>query len=505
MSRFVLAAALLLLWLPLAIVRAGEPRGPLPAGALVRCQADGAVHAVAVAGDGQTFAIAAAVRDKETGKPCTLLCLGEKAGKWSRQWYAPERSTRALAFSRDGKVLASGGSDWMVRLWDTATGHPLTRLVGHTDEIRALVFSPDGKVLASTADRDRTIYLWDSATGRELHQLRGRTAILAIAFSADGQTIAAVGENGKVSLYHTGTGRWLGQYALRGEAHLAALSPDGQTVAMAIGNGTVGLWSTETNQALHALQSDELKAVQLVFSPDGRVLAACDRSVIRLWETASGQLLAEHRGHSGALHALAFSRDGRLLVSASEDGAVLLWDLTFGAATASVPRDLTQLWEELAAIDATEGHRALWKLTRVPEKAVPLLRQQLQMVVSSDPDHLSKLIANLDHDSFAIREKASHELRALGRRAEPALRQALKDQPALEVRRRVEALLVHLDERQRPVGLAPDQLGRLRAVQALEQIGSREARKVLEAMADGDSSSPLPRAARTALTRMKNP
>jgi hypothetical protein len=246
-------------------------------------------------------------------------------------------------------------------------------------------------------------------------------------------------------------------------------------------------------------------ALGLVFSPDDRLLAGFDREKVRVWETATGQQLDEFRGHQGPLQALAFAGNGSSLASGSTDAA-LVWDLTGGAALPGVPaRDLAaaeldQLGNDLAGEDASRARRSLWTLTTVPQKAVPLLQQRLQWP-PFDPRYIRKLIADLDDDAFAVRQKASRDLGSLGSKAEPYLRETLRGQPSLEVQRRVEDLLESLE--QRPLQIPIDELGRLRAVQALEQIGTLEARRVLREVAQRDSSARLTQDARVALQRLE--
>ena len=153
----------------------------------------------------------------------------------------------ALAYSPDGKVIASGSWDKTVRLWDAATGQALKTLSGHTAEVLALAYSPDGKVIASGSG-DNTVRLWDAATGQELKTLSGHTdSVSALAYSPDGKVIASGSWDNTVRLWDAATGQELN--TLSGHtASVSALaySPDGKVIASGSGDQTVRLWDAAT-------------------------------------------------------------------------------------------------------------------------------------------------------------------------------------------------------------------------------------------------------------------
>ena len=158
------------------------------------------------------------------------------------------------------------------------------------------------------------------------------------------------------------------------------------------------------------------------------------------------------------------------------------------------------MWADLAGADAGKAYRAIRALIAAPEQAVPFLGRRLRQISVPDPRQLARLIAELDAEEFTTREKATRELKSLGRLARPALKQALAGQLSLEVRRRVEALLQSLE----PSVLSAEELRGCRAVEALEHIGSAEVRKVLAQLArEGPVLSLLARDAREALERLK--
>lgn len=135
-----------------------------------------------------------------------------------------------------------------------------------------------------------------------------------------------------------------------------------------------------------------------------------------------------------------------------------------------------------------------------PEQALPLLRERLKPDPRSTPEDIRRLIADLDSSRFAVREKAGRALATLGTEALPALRQTLEDRPPLEVRRRIELLLIRIEQ---PVVLDTQQLREVRAVQVLERIGNAEARQLLQRLADGAPGSRLTQEARSAVERLR--
>ncbi len=284
--------------------------------------------AVAFSPDGRTLASGSSAGielwDVETGSQIAAM----SEGTWGIE---------ALAISPDGRSLAVGVSGSSIQLWDVETATRAATLEGHKDRVRSLAYSPDGRTLASASD-DHTVKLWDVASASIVTTFEGHESwVYSVDFSPDGSLLASVSDN--IKLWDIDTGQAttfsLGDRSapLSGSV---SFSPDGRMVAVESVDGAT-LLEVATGNAATLATGHTYGPLSVALSPDGTTLASsANYDEVHLWDVATGRVTATLQGHAGRLNSVDFSPDGATLASGASDRTIKLWDVTTGAEVATL-------------------------------------------------------------------------------------------------------------------------------------------------------------------------
>ncbi|MDJ0547443.1 MAG: serine/threonine-protein kinase [Microcystis sp. M53601_WE4] len=237
----------------------------------------------------------------------------------------------SLAYSPDGRYLASGSSDKTIKIWETATGTELRTLTGHSMTVWSVAYSPDGRYLAS-GSLDKTIKIWEVATGK-VRTLTGHyMTFWSVAYSPDGRYLASGSSDKTIKIWETATGKELRTLAGHSKGVWSVVySPDGRYLASGSSDKTIKIWEVATGQELRTLTGQSEGVLSVAYSPDGRYLASgIGDGAIKIWEVATVRELRTPTRHSEVVRSVAYSPDGRYLASGSQDKTIKIWEVATG-------------------------------------------------------------------------------------------------------------------------------------------------------------------------------
>jgi len=393
----------------------------------------------------------------------------------------PDGSFILQSVTPEGKTIALGGGTGNVVVMDGHTGKVLQTLQAGGDAIYGAAFTPDGRKLVVCHSQDNMIRVWDLVAGKVVHTYSFLDA------PDPGRPPAGGGR----PVYYN------------------AVSPDRRLIALGSQFRFLEVRDLLTGEVLQRVNDLPDGVCPMAFSPDGRTLAwaGWKSATVHLIEVATGRERHSFPGKIGRVIPLSFTADGTALVAGADDTTALVWDLTGRLAAKDTwgrsltTADLDAAWADLAGDDALKAYRTVQKLSGSAKDAIPYLGRRLRPVPAADETRLTRLIADLDSEDFAVRENATKELEKLEDTALGRLRKALAGEPSAEARRRLELLVRRqADQSRNPT---PERRRVLRCLEVLERIGTPEAAAVLETLAKGAPGASLTEDAKAALGRMK--
>jgi WD40 repeat protein/transcriptional regulator with XRE-family HTH domain len=352
----------------------------------------------------------------------TFWAAGSSRGEvhvWRKEGYAlhlawqahTDTVERALAFSPDERLLASGSWDGTIKLWDVEYG-TLLWTGWHADIVESLAFAPNGQMIASCGD-DATIRLWDARSGVNVQTITVQGgAVDCVAWSPDGTQLASGGFDGRIRVWELhGTQSATCVQTLSEHTHFVvglAWSPDGAHLASGSCDRTVKVWDVASGYVCQTLSGHTDHVYATAWSPDGRTVASAGLDgTIWLWDVKRGSYRTALHGHTGHVYSIAFTPDSRSLLSGSEDRTLRVWDVESGQCVHIIQGYAVSLYDVAWSPDGTQlvsgGTDTLVTLWDVADRTPPRVLRGHSRVVQGvvwSPD--GRLLASSGRDN-AIR------------------------------------------------------------------------------------------------------
>ncbi|EAZ90862.1 nSTAND1 domain-containing NTPase [Crocosphaera chwakensis] len=267
----------------------------------------------------------------------TIKLWNLETGELIRTLKGQNDTISSISFNGNSKILASSSINHnIIEIWNLETGKVIRTLKEHNEGVQSVSFSFDGKTLASGSN-DNTIKLWDVKTGEVIHTLKGHNEpISSVSFSPNGKILASGSDDNTVKLWNLETGeliRTLKGHNDSGFVTSLSFSPNGQLLASGSNgskNGSIILWNIKTGQIIKNLENREVTIWSVSFSPDGKSLASgsgSDDNTVKLWDIETGELIRTLKGHNDRVRSVSFSPDSKTLASSSDDGRIQFWNV----------------------------------------------------------------------------------------------------------------------------------------------------------------------------------
>lgn len=320
----------------------------------------------------------------------------------------PQESMTCLSFSPDGKTILAGYSHGHFKLWDRDTNKlivtsegTLGRPLGDTT---SLVFAPDGTSFISSSG-EQTIRLWDGKTGKHIRVFSGNTFFTEVAISPLGRLLISGALDGSISLWDLGSGELIGETAGHSDGITAlAISPDGQTLLSGSRDRTLKLWDASSGKELVTLVGHQDVVAGAVFSPDGSAAVSASRDgSVKVWDLRSGRLV-QNLPVGYPIHDMVLSPDGQVLAFLAFPGVITLWNLAqlplVDAPAAEAPAAAVPFWSLYFKLEAAPGPLAVGQKLGVNLKIAPVASDGSQPM--QIPVNTLELVVFIDAPGFQV-------------------------------------------------------------------------------------------------------